>query len=298
MKLFNIKGSLFITISSFSFAMNGIFYKQLAAYDIFYQTYVKSIIIVLVLLAFGIYSKAFKKISKEDIRSYAIVLGFTIFTVAPATYAYRYLELGTVSFLFYASLTIFSYIFGALFFSEKFGFIKIISLILSVIGMVLVFTIKLPEGLLLPVIMCIINGLAASGETVFSKNISNKYSSTQITLLIYASIAITHLLLSLLLGENQNIGLLTFDLHWVLLFCTFSIIGVITVIRGFQSLEPSIAAVIGLSEILFSLILGILLFNDPVNMHVLLGGLMIVIAATLPNLYDLYKLKRNQTCPY
>ncbi len=294
MRLFNLKGSIYITISALMFALYGVFLRQLEQYDVFYQTYVKSFLIIFILLAIGIYQKSYRKIDKKDYKAYAVVLLFTVFSVAPITYAYRYLELGTASFLFYASLTIFSYIFGALYFSEKFDNIKIISLILSILGMVLVFAVKLPQGLLLPIALCILNGLAASGEVVFSKLLSNKYSSNQITVLIFVSIAISHLLLSVFLGENQDIGLMTHDLHWTLLFCAASIVGMFTVIEGFRILEPSIGAIIGLSEIVFSVLLGVLFYADKISGQILAGGILIILAAALPNLYDLYLLRQKK----
>lgn len=294
MKLFNIRGSIYITISAFMFALYGVFLRQLEHYDIFYQTYVKSFLIVLILLIIGTYQRSFKKIEQKDYGAYALVILFTVFSVAPITYAYRYLELGTASFLFYASLTIFSYIFGALYFSEKFDTIKILSFILSLMGMILVFAVKLPQGLLLPIAMCVLNGLASSGEVVFSKLISNKYTSNQITLIIFLSIAISHLFISVILGEKQDIGLITTNLYWNLLFCAASIAGMYTVIEGFKLLEPSIGAIIGLSEIVFSVLLGILLYADKISMQVFSGGILIIVAAALPNLYDLYLLKRKK----
>lgn len=294
MKLFNVRGSIYITISALMFALYGVFLRQLEQYDVFYQTYVKSLLIVLILLGIGTYQKSFRKIEQKDYGGYAIVVLFTVFSVAPITYAYRYLELGTASFLFYASLTIFSYLFGALFFSEKFDTIKIVSLILSLIGMILVFAVKLPQGFLLPIAMCVLNGLASSGEVVFSKLISQKYSSNQITLIIFLSIAITHLIISLILGEQQDIGLITRDLHWNLLFCAASIAGMYTVIEGFKILEPSIGAIIGLSEIVFSVVLGVLFYADKISGQILAGGILIILAAALPNLYDLYLLKKKK----
>ena len=294
MKVFNLKGTFYITISAVMFALYGVFFRLLSEYDIFFQTYIKSFLIVLVLLAVGLYQKSFRKIERKDYWPYTVVLLFTIFSVAPITYAYRYLELGTGSFLFYASLTIFSYILGALFFAEKFNAIKIASLVLSILGMILVFTVKIPQGFLIPVLLCIVNGIASSGEVVFSKTISSKYSLNQITLLIYLAIGVTHLALSLILGESQNIGLVTTDLHWLLLFAFFSIIGMFTVIEGFKLLEPSIGAIIGLSEIVFSLILGIAFYNDVISSQILIGGFVIIFAAALPNIYDLYLLRTKK----
>lgn len=112
------RGSIFILISALMFGAYGLLSRGIEQYDVFFQTYVRCLLISIVLVAFGIARQSFKRIEKEDYRWFAVVIGFTIFSIAPIVYAYKYLTLGTASFLFYGALTVFTYILG-LHFSKR-----------------------------------------------------------------------------------------------------------------------------------------------------------------------------------
>lgn len=286
------KGSLFLLTSALAFGSYGVFSNYLERYDIFFQTYVRSFIITGILLIYGIYAKQLKKIDKKDYRWFAVILFFTSFTIAPIVYAFRYLTLGTASFLFYSSFTISTYIFGFIFFKEKLTAIKLVSLLLSVIGMLLIFVVNISPTLLLPIGLAIFNGIASSGEVTFSKKLSGKYTSVFITMLVFAIIGLSHLIISILLQEHQDIGLVTQSLPTLLLFVIVAIIGMVTVVEGFKTVEPSIGAIIGLTEIVFSALFGIILFQEQMSLQTVLGGGLIVIAAALPNLTQLLKYKQ------
>lgn len=280
-------GSLFIVASALAFGSYGVFSRYLESYDIFFQTYVRCFLVAAVLAIVGIAKNQFKPIARKDWGWLATVLLFTSFSIAPITYAYRYLTLGVAAFLYYSSVTVFSYLFGFLFFKEKWTRTKILSLGLSILGMLLIFSLQTSAVLIVPALLVLFNGLASSGEVTFSKKISNSYSSTQITFLIFAVIGISHLLLSLVVGETQDSRLFTQSLPIMLLFVVAALVGMITVVEGFKRVEPSIGAILGLTEIVFSVVIGILLFAEKMTFPVLLGGACILIAAILPNIQPL-----------
>jgi len=234
------EGSLLILLSALMFGSYGVFSKYLVNNDIFFQTYVKCFFIVFLLIIIGFYKKSFIKIDREDYKWFAVVLISTCFTIVPIMYAFRYLELGTTSFLFYAAYTIFTYIFGLLFFKEKLNSVKIICLILSITGLLLIFTLKLSGALILPILLAIFNGITSSSETTFSKKISSKYSSLQIVTLVYFAIAITHIVISLVIGERQNFELITASWLPFFLYTAASIIGFAAVVEGYKFVDPSI----------------------------------------------------------
>ncbi len=289
-------GTLCILASALAFGSYGVFSRYLGAYDIFFQTYVRCFLVALVLGGYGLLTHQFKKIQPKDYGWFAVVLVFTSFSIAPITYSYRFLTLGTAAFLFYSSVTVFTYLFGFLFFKEKWTPVKLISLGLSLVGMLLIFSLQLTALLLVPAVLAIFTGLATSGEVTFSKKISGMYSSTQITFLVFAVIGVSHLILSLLLGENQNIGIVSHSLPVLLLFVFAAIVGMISVVEGFKRVEPSIGAVLGLTEIVFSVVLGIVLFSESLSSGTILGGALILIAALLPNIAPLqrYWARRSQ----
>ncbi len=290
-----LKGSLLIVLASLCFGSYGVFSKQLAHYDIFYLTFVRCFIIVAILLVVGVVTKQLKKIERKDYRSWAPILIATVFTITPITIAFRALPLGTASFLFYSSFTIFTYIFGKIFFKEKLGTVKIVSAIMALVGLVLVFSVDLHGLLLFPVLMAIFNGLASSAEVVSSKNVSDKYSTLQVTLMIFLAIGITHMALSFLVGENHNLELFSVSGGVITLFSLAAIFGVVTLYAGYRELDPSIGALVGLSEIVFSVLFGIILFKEQLSLTTLVGGAFIIVAAALPNIVELGRKSRTRT---
>lgn len=290
----NFKGSLLILISALMFGSYGLFSRYLGGYDIFYQTCVRCFIVAACFLVYGIYKKQLKRIEKADYKWFAIILTITCFTIAPIVYAFQRLEIGTAAFLFYSSFTIFAYILGMMFFKEKMDRYKVLSLVLSFAGMLLIFTFSFSWLLLLPMFLAVFNGVTSGAEVVFSKKISGKYSNAQINALMFGTIAVTHLILSFLLGEKMDVGLLTTSLPVLLLFVLAAIVGMATVIAGFKYVEPSIGAVVGLMEIVFSVILGYYFLSESLSANVLLGGFLILVASLLPNLPDLLKRRLNE----
>lgn len=289
----NIKGSLLVAISALMFGSYGVFARYFESYPVFYQTFVRCLIITVVFAVYGLLKKQFKKIEKKDLNWFIIILIFTNFTVAPIVYAFQKLQIGTASFLFYASFTVFTYLLGLVFFKEKMNLPKIVSLLLSLIGLLLIFTFSLSWILLIPMLMAILNGVASAGEVTFSKKISQNYSNIQINTLVFGSIAFTHLLISLSLGETMDIQLVTTSLPVLLVFSAAAILGMVTVIAGFKYVEPSIGAIVGLLEIVFSVVFGIILFSEVLNWKITMGGALILIAALLPTIVELKQQRRK-----
>lgn len=287
----NLKGSGLVAISALMFGSYGVFSRYLSSYDIFYQIFVRLLLITAIFVAVGLYKKQFKPIARQDWMWFTVMLIFTNFTIAPIVYAYQFLEIGTASFLFYASFTVFTYILGMLFFKEKMDAVKIAALVLSFAGLLTIFTFSASWLLLLPILLTILNGIASGGEVTFSKKVSDKYSNTQINTLIFGSITVTHLLLSLLVGETWDPQIFNTSLPVLLSFALAGLVGMVTVVAGFKLVEPSIGAIVGLLEIVFSVILGFVLFGEALSPKILLGGALILVAALLPSLYDLWLLK-------
>jgi drug/metabolite transporter (DMT)-like permease len=142
-------------------------------------------------------------------------------------------------------------------------------------------------------LLAIFNGATSGGEVTFSKKISNKYSNAQINSFVFGSIAVTHFVLSLVLGENMDVRLFTESLPVLLLFALAAIIAMATVVAGFKYVEPSIGGIVGLMEIVFSVILGYFLFNETLKAQAVLGGVLILVAALVPNIPGLIRMKKN-----
>lgn len=61
------------------------------------------------------------------------------------------------------------------------------------------------------------------------------------------------------------------------------------VIRGFSLLQPAIAALLGLTEIIFAIILGMFIFGERLTAPIIVGSLFILAAAALPQAKRLFR---------
>lgn len=90
--------------------------------------------------------------------------------------------------------------------------------------------------------------------------------------------------LSIILGDSlpalTNYGpwLAWFAYALALLIANFA------VIEGFKHLEASIGSLIGLAEILFSIIFGVILFGETITLGTAIGAVLIIASASIPNL--------------
>jgi len=62
-------------------------------------------------------------------------------------------------------------------------------------------------------------------------------------------------------------------------------------IAGLKYLEASIGGLVGLMEIIFSITFGILIFGEKLTSQIIIGGIIILIAISLPHIQDILSLK-------
>jgi len=284
-----IYGAILIAVSALMYGAYGLFANYLEHYPLFFQAYVRCALIALVFFIWSVLNKSFRKIDKEDYKWFIVLGIFTSFSVVPITYAFQHLTLGASSFIFYASYTIIAYILGFAFFKEKLTRVKLISLVLAMIGLITIFSFDLTAVILLPAVFAIVNGIASGGEVTFSKKVSDKYSGVFISFFLYIVIAISHFFISLALGEAQPVEIITVSWPYLAGYILVAVIGMVTVIEGFKHVEPTIGSIVGLLEIVFSALFGILLLSERLTIATLFGGILIVIAAGLPNIIEYYK---------
>ena len=293
-----LKGSILIFGSALCFASYGVWSRLLGhEFAVFYQGWVRSAIILLILLPIAIVGKQLKPIRKPDRTWFAITMICTVFTQAPLYFAYNHLPLGTATFIFYGFFLITTYAVGWIFLSEKLTRIKMISLLLALTGLLLTFGLSLGSFSIAAMLLAALNGLASGGEIATSKKSTRRYSSLQLTLYSWVLILLTHLPISLILGERQIPP--AFDLEWAAMlgYAASGLGGFWLVIEGFKYIDASIGGLIGLLEIPLSVILGIALFSDHIAASVIFGGLIIIAAAVLPDVYALRHPKEKPLPP-
>lgn len=283
------KGYLMILLSALCFGSYGVWCRLLGHhhFGVFYQGWVRSALILMVLLPLFLLQKKSNRIKRNDRKWFAITIIFTVFTQVPMYIAYTHLELGTAALIFYALFLITAYGIGWLFLSEKITTIKIISSLLALIGLFLTCGLSFSTFSITAMLFAAINGIASGGEVATSKKSTHAYSSLQLVTYSWLFIFITHLPCSMIAGETQWLPTLSIVWFGMVGYALSGLVGFWLIIEGFKYVDASIGSLIGLFEIPFSILFGVMFFDDALTIAILWGGLIILAAAILPDVYAL-----------
>ncbi|MEK6840286.1 MAG: DMT family transporter [Nanoarchaeota archaeon] len=290
------KGILFVLISTLMFGSYGVWSKLIGdSFGIFYQSWSRALIIALLLFPFLLWKKLIVPISKKDLTWFIVFLFFTSLTQAPIFYAFNHMDIGSATLLFFVSMLLTMYIVGILFLEEKLTKIKILCFVLAGIGLYIIFSFSLVLFSLLAAGLAIINGVASGGEVSSSKRLSRHYSTLYLSWWSWVIIILTNAPLSFFLGEVQHLP--SFDIVWLYQwgYVFVSIFGFWLILEGVKYLEASIAGLLGLLEVVFSITLGILLFNEELTVKIIIGASFIICAAALPHIIDLWSTYKHSS---
>jgi len=198
-------------------------------------------------------------------------------------YAFAHLQVGVATLLFFMSYVLGAIAYGVVFFRERLTLTKVVATGLGVIGLVLV---ALPDmgtlSTLTAVLASIFAGICGAAEITFTKKLPEKYSPYYVTFLIFS---LTFVLAGLLAALMPSpVALPSTTLPWLLIvgYALSIIAGIVCVIRGFKTTEPSFGGIIGLMEVVIGVIFGVLIFGEQLTVSTILGALLILIAALLP----------------
>lgn len=285
------KGIFYISISALAFGSYGVWSKLMGdSFGDWSQGWIRGLMIVMLLVPVGIWKKSFKKIEKKD------VLWFFLFSLgglnqAPIYYAFHNLTIGTATVLFYAALVLAGYGVGFIVLKERVEKVKILSLLCSLIGIGILFDFSSTANSLLPMLSALLAGTLAGVEVTITKKISHKYSTIQILTSVFIMMVIGNILPSILLHDTVPSS--TELLPWAAQtgYTASMIIAMYTVVKGFKYIEASIGSLVGLTEILFATLLGIVLFHEQLTSRYILASFLIVAAAAFPTLQQVMKLK-------
>ena len=289
-------GYAFVLLSTLGFASFGVWAKLVGdTYEVFTQAWTRALIICIVLIIVGMLTKQLRRFEKKDLKWVYVYTAFSLFTVAPIYYAFTQMDIGTATMLFYAAYMVASYAIGRAFFKEKVTPSKLAAIILAIIGMGLVFGVELAGASILALALAIINGIASGGEVSFTKKISQTYSPLQLTLVAWAAICVTHFVAALVIGENLLPQQTPQSAFGIVLFSLSAMLAFWLVVAGYKRIEAGIGGLIGTLEVPFAVILGVLLFGEQLAVLAIIGGVLIFIAAGLPDAIELFGKRRKRT---
>lgn len=231
--------------------------------------------------------KKWRKIDKKDYIWFFLMIIPGLVGATLVFIVFNHLPLGIAYFILYAALTLGSYLLGYLLFKEKLTKIKLYSLIIGLSGLYLIFTDSLKLGKTFYIGLMVVAGLAAAAWNIVSKKISTKYSINQI-LLIDSLIGIL-ISLPIAIMLKEPVSLPTFSTPWlgITAFALTAIAASIFTVNGFKYLQAQIGSLIMLTEPFFAALVGWLLYQEILTPYTFIGGLLIMIGASLPGLNKL-----------
>ncbi len=280
-------GIFLILVSSLLFASYGVWAKLIGdGMDPFFQGWSRAVIIVIAILPILYLKKLIVPIKREHWKWFAIFLLFTSGTQAPLFYAFTHMDIGSATLLFFVSMLITMYTVGFFFLGEKMTRVKLTSFVLACGAMYFIFSFSLVAFTLLAALMAVLNGLASGGEISFSKKFSDSYSTLYVTWLSWIVILITNAPISFILGETILTPSLDIVWLWQLGYTTASMLAFWLIIEGLKHVEAGVGGLLGLLEIVFAVLLGIVMFNEELTSKVIIGSCLILIAAALPHINE------------
>jgi drug/metabolite transporter (DMT)-like permease len=286
-------GSMYIAISALVYASYGVWSKLMAGYfEEFNQAWIRAIVLLMILVPFGVMTNKFKKIEKQDIKWFVIISLAGGLNQAPYFFGFQYLNVGSAALLFYTMLVVGTFVIGKLFFQEKITLEKQASLIIGVIGMLILYSFSLTSAQIMPAVLTSIAGLLGATVVVFSKKISSNYSETQILSSIFVAMLLVNFLIGLLLGES--LPALALNTPWMaqLGYSLAMLVANAFVIAGYKYVQASVGGLIGLLEVIFAAVFGVILFSEVFTASTLVGGGLILFAAMVPYLVEIWRVRR------
>lgn len=285
-----------ILLSSVMFSTYGLWSKIMGDdFGVFYQAWVRALIVLIIIMPILVWKKQFVRVAREDYKWLGIVLGFTIFTQVPLYYAYINTGMGTATLLFYAMFIIASYGVGVFLMREKMTWPKVVSLLLAFVGIGLVFHVSCLIFSALGLLMAGLNGIASGGEVSSSKTISDKYPTLLITFYSWLAILLTHLPVSLIVSERQFVPTMTVQWGAMMIYAVVSLLAFWLVVEGFRRVDASVGSLMGLAEIVWALIFGVVFFDENISPTMIVGAMLILAAGILPDALVLWQRKRSSS---
>jgi drug/metabolite transporter (DMT)-like permease len=281
------RGELSLLTAAILYGFFGVLAK-IIRFDIpiFYQSWVRNFFATILLVALMVLLKKGKRVERKDIKWFFLrtFCGFVSFISLYS--AFTGVDIGTAYFSFYAATVVSGFIVGRMFFGERVKRTAIFSLILSVIGLSLIFTARYNTERIYFIALAFLSGLVLPGWNIFSKKISHSYSNLQCNVIDSIFAAILPLIMSLILHERWTP--IQLNVVWAEIFflgLMFVAVGFL-IVYGFKHVKAQEGTLILLFEVIAGMLFAYLFFHEAVSLQSFIGGAMIMGAIILRNYTD------------
>lgn len=286
-------GTSYILISALFYGSYGVWSRlMVGSFGEFSQAWSRGLILLVVVLLLNWKIKFIKRIERGDWKWFLTIALAGGLNQAPYYMGFEHLTIGTATLLFYAALVVGGYILGKLFFAEKLTIDKIASLVIAIVGMVVIYGFSLTPSQLVPASMTVLAGLMGASTVILPKKLVGNYHELQIMVGYFLMQVLFNYPVAQLMGDQ--LPTLELNAAWggQMGYALAMMLANLAAIKGFSYLEPSIGSLLGLAETLFGIGLGVILFGESLGAGVIIGGLMITLAAALPSLSEIWVRRR------
>lgn len=169
----------------------------------------------------------------------------------------------------YAGIVIGSFFFGWLFGKEQFTKEKAMSAIFGFVGLGLVFSPSFGSFAWVALVAALISGLSAGANGVFSKLIH--YNAAQSTLAVWLTTLISSLIMATIVADKPPA--FGWHIQWFYLACfaVASLVASWSYIKGLKLIDAGAAGILGLLEIVFAVLFGVIFFHEKPSPIALVG---------------------------
>ncbi|MDO8497351.1 MAG: DMT family transporter [bacterium] len=290
------RGSIALITAALFYGFYGIFSRLIgSSFGNFNQSWIRNVIVV-VLITFVIIINKTKLISfqKKDIKW--IILWFmsgswlTVLTFI----AFNNLPIGTTYLVLYSAMIISGFLSGAVFFKEKITSLKMVSLILSLVGLFIIYRFSISPDKFFYVFLVLISGFMIGIWNTISKKFSDHYHNNQIVLMDAVSTVIAVFIGSIIFKERLPQTILSISWVWIGLYAVIQTLNVGLIVYGFKNVEAQIGSTILPIEIIFATFFAYLIFHEVPGPLLFIGGVFIILAAIIPSLSYFRLLKKSE----
>lgn len=283
-------GTSYILVSALFYGSYGIWSRlMVGAFGEFSQAWSRGLLLLVVVLLLNWKLKFIKKIEKNDWKWFITIALAGGINQAPYFLGFEHLTIGTATLLFYASLVVGGYLLGMIFFREKMTWIKIVSLVVALMGMLSIYGFSLTAEQIFPASMTVLAGLLGASTVILPKKLIGDYHELQIMMGYFICQVLFNYPMALIMKDALPEIQLSTAWFGQLGYAISMMLANMAAITGFGYLEPSVGSLIGLAEILFGVAFGVILFGEKFGVGMIVGGILIIISAALPSLMELKK---------
>lgn len=292
MKTVKVSSFFALLISAAIYASFGVLIRQLdKGFGEYFQITVRSVVAMVILGAILLVTKSSLRIAHKDLkRVVAFAVSFPVVVVL-FTLAVLNIKIANAVLLLYGGSLFSSVLIGTLLFKERITKQKIVALVLVVIGL-LVFTqawvgITVGVGLVLGLLSGIADGITNSLRK-YVKDLPRN------TLLFYqyATSAVLSVTVALIMGERMVEQWAFWPTVTAVVFGILLVFLGRLLFYGLAHTDLNIATVTLATELLFSVILGLVFLSEKPAGHELLGGVIIFVASIISE-FDFNRLRKK-----